>query len=189
MMCTVNRTRGTRSQNCFFRWTQYPSSSQLSSTMEDQFVSPLLLFSMLTMYGRERPLSCLLILTKEPSPDSGQILLTRRYVCMGTGLCKVFCSRCCLVRFTIYCAMNLSGIWDYYEVMEKERRRTGGSKKGFYRVPQAVGRRAWRQALFRRREPWVCGCCVRSFLLLVLCLWDLWKLQHRGRVPQDHCMG
>jgi len=52
-------------------------------------------------------------LTKEPSPDSGQILLTRRYVCMGTGPCKVFCSRCCLVRFTIYCAMNLSGIRDY----------------------------------------------------------------------------
>ena len=34
-------------------------------------------------------------------------------VCMGTGLCNVFCSRCCLVRFTIYCAMNLSGIRDY----------------------------------------------------------------------------
>jgi hypothetical protein len=31
------------------------------------------------MHGRERPLFCLLILTKEPSPDSGQILLTRRY--------------------------------------------------------------------------------------------------------------
>ena len=103
-MSTVNRTWGTR-VHCFFRWTQSTRRSQLSSTMEDQSVSPLLLFSMLTMHGRERPLFCLLFLTKEPSPDSGQILLTRRYVCMGTGLCKVFCSRCCLVRliYNILC--------------------------------------------------------------------------------------
>ena len=77
-----------------------------------------------------------------------------------------------------------TALWTWREDMVNQRRRAGNRQEGIHRVPQAFGRRAWREALLRGWKNWVCGCGPGDLLLLVLCIRDLWQLQHRGGVPQ-----
>ena len=79
-------------------------------------------------------------------------------------------------------------LWSFTEGMDHKRRRKRGRQEGILWNLQDIGGRAWGQALLWGWNIWVCGPFSYPLLQLVLCNWDLWRIQHGGRVSQDCCM-